>query len=150
MADDTDYIEELARGIAVRMTERNLKSGRILVYGVGTQPVFEKIQAAIGEYYPQFQVVSYERTNEGQAAVDELAAYLLYNRDIKGMYAVDRESAPLSVQARNQANRQFRSEGTPSPSPGAQPVTRDHPCPYPQSRAADPDLHHRFWLRLKR
>lgn len=48
MADDTDYIEELARGIAVRMTERNLKSGRILVYGVGTQPVFEKIQAAIG------------------------------------------------------------------------------------------------------
>lgn len=131
MADDTDYIEELARGIAVRMTERNLKSGRILVYGVGTQPVFEKIQAAIGEYYPQFQVVSYERTNEGQAAVDELAAYLLYNRDIKGMYAVDRESAPLSVQARNQANRQFRSEGTPSPTPEPSLLPGTTPAPTP-------------------
>lgn len=131
VADDTDYIEELARGIAVRMTERNLKSGRILVYGVDTQPIYEKIQAAIGEYYPQFQVVSYERTNAGQAAVDELAAYLLYNRDIKGMYAVDRESAPLSVQARNQANRQFRNEGTPSPTPEPSQLPGTTPAPTP-------------------
>lgn len=119
VADDTDYVEELTRGIAARMTERNLKSGRILVYGVGTEAVYGKIQAAISQYYPQYQAASFERTGEGQAAVDALAEYLLYNRDIKGMYAVDTASAPLAVQARSKAISRFRAEGTPSPSPAA-------------------------------
>lgn len=131
VADDTAYIEELSRGIAERMTERSLKSGRILVYGTGTADAYGKIQAAVGQYYPQYQVVSLERTGDGQAAIDELAEYLLYNRDIKGMYAVDTASAPLAVQARNKAISRFRAEGTPSPSPTAAPPEGQTPAPTP-------------------
>lgn len=117
VADDTDYIEELTRGIAERMNERNLKSGRILVYGVDTTAVYGKIEEAIRQYYPQYQVVSMERVGEGQEAVDALAEYILYNRDIKGLYAVDMASASLAVKARNQADSRFRKDGAPSPSP---------------------------------
>ncbi len=131
VADDSEYIEELARGIANRMTERGLRSGKILVYGIGTAGVYEKIQTAIAQYYPQFQVTAYERTSQGQAAVEELSTYLLYNRDIKGMYAVDTASAPLAVEARNQAIRLFRSEGTPSPTPEPSLAPGQEPAPTP-------------------
>ncbi|NCB30751.1 MAG: hypothetical protein EOM66_05020 [Clostridia bacterium] len=131
VADNTDYMEELSRGIAERMTERSLKSGRILVYGKGTADTYGKIQTAIAQYYPQYQVVSLERTGEGQAAIDELTEYLLYNRDIKGLYAVDTASAPLAVQARNKAVSRFRAEGTPSPSPALALPAGQTPLPTP-------------------
>lgn len=119
VADDTDYIEELTRGIAERMTERSLKSGRILIYGVGTAEISGKIEEAIRQYYPQYQATSLERAGEGQAAIDALAEYILYNRDIKGLYAVDTASAALAVKARSQADSRFRKDGAPSPSPTA-------------------------------
>ena len=129
VADDTDYIEELTRGIAERMTQRSLKSGRILVYGQGTADVYEKIQEAIRAYYPQYQVISMERTIDGQAAIDELAGYILYNRDIKGLYAVDNASASLAVKARNKADSLFRQGGAPTPSP--MPTAQDSPVVTP-------------------
>ncbi|MDR0839824.1 MAG: hypothetical protein LBN26_00330 [Christensenellaceae bacterium] len=116
VADNTEYIEELSRGIAERMTERSLKSGRILVYGAGIADCYEKIQSAIAQYYPQYGVVGMEREAEGAAAIDVLAEYLLYNRDIKGIYAVDTASAPIVVQARAQAVNRFKG-GAPTPSP---------------------------------
>lgn len=36
IADTSEYYDELARGLAERMTERSLKSGRILIYGADT------------------------------------------------------------------------------------------------------------------
>ena len=146
VADDSEYIEELTRGIANRMTERGLRSGKILVYGIGTAGVYEKIQTAIAQYYPQFQVTAYERTSQGQAAVEELSTYLLYNRDIKGMYAVDTASAPLAVEARNQAIRLFPKRRDPFPYAGAQPCARARAGAYPKPRVADPDFHYSLWL----
>ena len=130
---DRDYIEELARGIGERMTERSLKSGKILVYGVGIGDVYAQIDAAIRQYYPQYQVAGMERTEAGQAAVDTLTQYFLYNRDVKGLYAVDTASAPLAVEARNRASSIFRSEGAPSPSPtpSLQPGQTLAPSPNP-------------------
>ena len=78
VADVSEYIEELARGIAERMTERGLKSGRILVYGSNT-----------GSCFPAF----------GTA---------VKNRDIKGLYACDESSVPVAVKARSKAIAAFK------------------------------------------
>ena len=127
-ADTEDYIEELIRGLAERMGERSLRSGRILIYGVGTEAVYGKISAVLAESYPQFQAVPMERRAAGQAAVDELTQYLLANRDIKGLYATDHASAPLVVQARNKAISLFK-EGGAAAYPQATPLSGPEPNP---------------------
>ncbi len=118
IADPAEYYDELARGLAERMTERSLKSGRILIYGRDTTEAYDAFSASIAEAYPQFRVESFQRTAaDEQGAVEELAAYLLYNRDIKGMYVVDSDAASVAINARSEAQRRFRSEGAPSPTP---------------------------------
>ncbi|HWQ57728.1 MAG TPA: hypothetical protein VN540_01820 [Clostridia bacterium] len=122
VADDTDYYDELARGLAERMTERSLKSGRILVYGRDTATCLLMFQASIAASYPQFSVVSFQRTAaDEQGAIDELAQFLLYNRDVKGMYAIDADSSAIAVGARTKAQQQFRQNGAPSPTPSLTP-----------------------------
>ena len=118
VADGAEYYDELARGLAGRMTERSLKSGRILIYGKDTAECYAAFSASIAAAYPQFNVEAFTRsTDNEQAAIDELAEYLLYNRDIKGMYVVDSEAASIAIQARSQAQKIFRTEGAPSPTP---------------------------------
>lgn len=136
VADSSEYIEELARGIAERMTERSLKSGKILIYGRDTSAMLESFRTAIEEYYPQYIVVDFTRTTEDdESATAELADYLLYNRDIKGLYVLDSDSSAVAVDARAQAQRRLRNEGAPSPSPtlepGATPDPLATPDPYP-------------------
>ena len=110
VADVSEYIEELARGIAERMTERGLKSGRILVYGSNTGSCFPAFGAAVKEYYPQFDTVSFNRTPGlgDDGAINELSDYLLNNRDIKGLYACDESSVPVAVKARSKAIAAFK------------------------------------------
>lgn len=139
VADTSEYIEELARGIAERMTERSLKSGRILVYGYDPSVCFSEFDKAIKEYYPQFQTVSFSRTpgSGDEAAIEELAAYMLNNRDIKGMYACDTDSAPIAVEARSRAISRFKEmqdeddddKPTPSPTPDSSPSADPTPNP---------------------
>lgn len=119
VADESEYIGELARSIAERMVERGLRSGRILVYGWDTTEVLSQFTAAIAEYYPQYNVSSFTRTQpEREAAVAELAEYLLHNRDVKGLYAVDADESVVAVSARKKAQKDFRSfRATPQPSP---------------------------------
>ncbi len=123
VADDTDYYDELARGLAERMSERSLKSGRILVYGRDPSVCLAMFEGSIRTSYPQFGVVAFTRTAaDEQAAIDELAQFLLYNRDIKGLYVIDADSSALAVKARAQAQKLFRTNGappSPSPTPGA-------------------------------
>lgn len=137
VCDNSVYIEELARGIAERMTERSLKSGRLMVYGSDPSLCYGEFQSAIGEYYPQFSTVEFKRTPgiSDEAAIDELAAFILNNRDIKGMYACDTKSAPIAVKAREKAISEFKkmtseeednkkAKKTPEPTlePGASPT----------------------------
>lgn len=118
VADTAEYYDELARGLAERMVERSLKSGRILVYGKQPGECLAMFEKSMQESYPQFLVVPFTRTAvEEQAAVDELAQFLLYNRDIKGLYVIDADASSIAVRARNQAQKTFRSEGAPSPTP---------------------------------
>lgn len=118
VADTSEYYDELARGLAERMTERSLKSGRILIYGTDTTECYAAFSASIAEAYPQFRVETFNRTAaDEQGAIDELAAYLLYNRDVKGMYVADSGAASIAIRARSEAQRIFRTEGTPSPTP---------------------------------
>ena len=80
IADTSEYYDELARGLAERMTERSLKSGRILVYGADTAACYAAFSASIASAYPQFRVEAFDRTAvDEQGAIDELATYLLYN-----------------------------------------------------------------------
>jgi len=133
VADDTDYYDELARGLAERMTERSLKSGRILVYGRDTATCLAMFEASIAASYPQFNVVAFQRTAaDDQGAVDELAQFLLYNRDIKGMYVIDADSSAVAVGARTQAQKLFKDSGAPSPTPT--------PSPDPSATPADPNV----------
>ena len=118
VADDVDYYDELARGLAERMTERSLKSGRILVYGRETETCRAMFEASIAANYPQYDVVAFQRTAaDAQGAVDELAQFLLFNRDIKGVYVIDADSSAIAVDARAQAQKLFRTNGAPTPSP---------------------------------
>lgn len=132
VADDTDYFDELARGLAERMTERGLKSGRILVYGRDTANCQLMFQASVAASYPQFNVAAFQRTvADEQGAIDELGQFLLYNRDVKGMYVIDADCAAIAVKARAQAQQLFRKHGAPSPTPS--------PTPDPNATPADPN-----------
>lgn len=137
VADTTEYVEEVARGLSVRMTERSLKSGRILVYGNDTAAIYEGFARVIANDYPQYGVDAFDRAAaDEQGAIDELATYLLYNRDIKGMYVADLGLAPIAVKARSKAQELFKNHGTPSPTiappatsaqPGATPEVTPNP-----------------------
>ena len=138
IADTHEYIEELARGIAERMTERSLKSGRILVYGYDPSVCYAEFDKAIEEYYPQFQTVTFVRTpgSGDEAAIDELANYILNNRDIKGMYACDTTSASIAVSARSKAIAMFKEmeadedkDKKPTPTPILNPSAEPTPNP---------------------
>ena len=114
------------------MTERSLKSGRILIYGADTAACYAAFSASIASAYPQFRVEAFDRTAvDEQGAIDELATYLLYNRDIKGMYVVDSEAASIAIQARSKAQKTFRAEGAPSPTPEPTPAPGMTPEPTP-------------------
>jgi ABC-type sugar transport system substrate-binding protein len=134
VADTSEYVEEVARGLSVRMTERSLKSGRILVYGRNTADIYTQFVQDVGEYYPQFSVVSFDRTAaDEESAIDELAQFILFNRDIKGMYVADSDLASIAVKARTRAKSIFESEGTPSPTlaPVLSPNITAAPTPNP-------------------
>ena len=133
VADDADYYDELARGIAERMTERSLKSGRILVYGLDTKKIAQDFQASIAQSYPQFIVVGFDRTAVAyDEAIEELAQFVVANRDIKGMYVVDTNAADIAVKARAKAQAIFKSLGsTPTPKPT--------PTPTPYNPLATPE-----------
>ncbi|MEL7608219.1 MAG: hypothetical protein AAGU74_01780 [Bacillota bacterium] len=124
VADSTAYLEEMARGIAERMSERKLKTGRILVYGFETADANEGFSKALLAYYPQYTSVAFTRTSqEEQAAVDELAAFILENRDIKGMFCVDDTSTSVAVKARSKAQSLFKgASATPSPKATVKPT----------------------------
>jgi len=138
VADTEEYIEELARGIAERMTERSLKSGRILVYGYDPEVCFAEFDTAIKEYYPQYVTVSFARTpgSGDEAAIDELANFILNNRDIKGLYACDTDSASIAVKARSKAISLFKEmqdeeddDKKPTPTPSLAPSAEPTPNP---------------------
>ena len=133
VADTSEYVEEICRGLAIRLTERSLKSGRILLYGNDTSVCYDAFVAAVNEYYPQYKVVSFDRKAPGdEAAIDELAQFILYNRDIKGMYVVDNGLASIAVSARGRAQSIFRSEGAPSPTPTQEPPASGDPLATPE------------------
>ncbi|HMM30311.1 MAG TPA: hypothetical protein PKB13_00900 [Clostridia bacterium] len=134
VADTSEYVEEVARGLSVRMIERSLKSGRILVYGSNTAAIYEEFVQDIAAYYPQFGVAAFDRTAQSeQGAIDELAQFLLYNRDIKGMYVADSDLASIAVSARSKARSLLKANGTPSPTPvpSLAPGTTAAPTPNP-------------------
>ncbi len=141
IADTGEYIEELARGIAERMTERSLKSGRILVYGYNPAECFAEFDKAVREYYPQFVTVSFSRTpgSGDEAAIDELANFILNNRDIKGLYACDIDAASIAVKARSKAislfkemeKEQEKNKAKPTPTPTPELVPSADPTPNP-------------------
>lgn len=123
VADDTEYVEEVTRGIASRMTERSLKSGRILLYGASPEAIAASFEAAAQADCPQYKTIVFKRqAATEEEAVEELAEFLLYNRDIKGMYVSDSAHASIAVQARAKAQSRFRAEGTPSPLPTLAPT----------------------------
>lgn len=129
VADQTEYLEEVARSIAQRMSERSLKTGKILVYGysgVALDNAFGEFQKAIAEYYPGYTVVSFERGSVGGSKEDEairLANYIYYNRDIKGMFCVDQDGSAIAVKARGLAQKMLKgSMATPAPTPEPTPV----------------------------
>ena len=120
VADTNAYVDELARGVAARMEERGLKTGRILLYGRDLSALAQLFRGVLDRYYPQFALEVFERTAaEDEAAVSELAEYLLYNRDIKGMYVADAGLAQVAVKGRNSAVNRFRVEGAPTPTPAS-------------------------------
>lgn len=129
VADSTAYLEEMARGIAERMSERKLKTGRILIYGFDTAVAQSGFAQALAIYYPQYTAVAFTRTaQEEQPAVDELASFILENRDVKGMFCVDDTSTSVAVKARAKAQSLFK--GT---SATATPKTTVKPTPTPSA-----------------
>lgn len=102
VADLMGYTEEIALGLAERMVERECKAGKILVYGREPQAAYEMFKESIASYYPQFNVGYFVRTAaDEQAAIDELSEYILWNRDIKGLFCVDSDGAKIAVSARS-------------------------------------------------
>ncbi|MDL2217089.1 substrate-binding domain-containing protein [Christensenellaceae bacterium OttesenSCG-928-M15] len=114
VADLNGYNEEVALGVAERMVERSLKSGKILVYGGNPAETANAFREAIATYYPQYNVDSFIRTkNIEQEAIDELAEYLLWNRDIKGLFCTDVDGATTAAKAREKAEKDFKANGAP-------------------------------------
>ncbi|MDR1619538.1 MAG: hypothetical protein LBS18_02570 [Clostridiales bacterium] len=138
-ADMGGYAEEVALGVAERMVERDCKAGKILVYGGNPLPVYDVFQEAIAAYYPQYNVGYFFRAaQQEQAAIDELATYILWNRDIKGLFCVDTDGARIAVRAREQAQKEFKSNGAPetarltaTPEATAAPKATAAPTPTP-------------------
>ncbi len=114
VVDQAGCMEEVARAIAERMVERDCKGGRILVYGQDPMSVYLTFSDAVKAYYPQYSVAYFARTASGKdAAVNELAEYILWNRDVKGLFCTDADGADIAVRARTQAQREFRNNGAP-------------------------------------
>ena len=129
IADQTEYLEEVARSIAERMSERSLKTGKILIYGhAGAELETARIEfeKAIAAYYPGYTVVTFERGPIGttkQADIDLLANHIYFNRDIKGMFCIDDDGSDIAVKAREQAQKIFKgSLPTPAPTPEPTPA----------------------------
>lgn len=130
VADEGEYVEEITRGIAARMTERSLKTGLILLYGNDPQSGYAAFSSAVEAHYPQYDAVAFQKTGATEEdAVAELAEFLLYNRNIKGMYVMDTGLAATAVKARARAISRFNTEGTPSPSPTPEPLPGATPAP---------------------
>ncbi|MDL2258094.1 substrate-binding domain-containing protein [Eubacteriales bacterium OttesenSCG-928-K08] len=110
VADLQGYVEEVALSVAERMVERECKAGKILVYGRSPVQTYEGFVSAIETYYPQYNVAYFERTaTDQQSAIDELAQYILWNRDIKGLFCTDADGSLIAVKAREQAIKLFKS-----------------------------------------
>ncbi len=130
VADLLGYTEEIALGLAERMVERECKAGKILVYGREPQAAYEKFTASIAEYYPQYNVGYFVRTGlDEQTAIDELAEYILWNRDVKGLFCVDSDGAAIAVDAREKAQSRYKKEGAPEASASQKPVTTPQASP---------------------
>ena len=139
VSDLLGYTEEIALGLAERMVERECKAGKILVYGREPQPAYEKFVASIAEYYPQYNVGYFVRTGaDEQTAIDELAEYILWNRDIKGLFCADTDGATIAVRAREKAQSRFKAEGAPEASTSAKPTTTPQVSASPGPEAAVP------------
>lgn len=141
VADLMGYTEEVAMGVAERMVERECKAGKILVYGRTPVPTYNGFVSTIATYYPQYNVAYFTRTaSEQQAAIDELANHILWNRDIKGLFCTDVDGALIAVRAREQAQSIFKRDGAPegtaSPSPKDTPKTSLTPSPSPAPSAS--------------
>jgi len=137
VADDAAYIEEIAGSIAMRLEERSIRSGRILVYAPhAAQTETALFEQAVAASYPQYKTAVFIRSAPDAAgAAAELAEYLLYNRDIEGMYVTGPELAAIAVEARSEAQGRLRREGAPSPTP------EPSPTPAPEASAGtDADL----------
>ena len=123
VADLMGYTEEIALGLAERMVERECKAGKILVYGRDPQAAYEMFKESIASYYPQYNVGYFIRTAaDDQAAIDELSEYILWNRDIKGLFCVDSDGAKIAVSARSKAQSTFKKEGAPEASTSSKPL----------------------------
>ncbi len=123
VADLMGYTEEIALGLAERMVERECKAGKILVYGREPQAAYEMFKESIDSYYPQYNVGYFVRTAaDEQAAIDELSEYILWNRDIKGLFCVDSDGAKIAVSARSKAQSTFKKEGAPEASTSSKPL----------------------------
>jgi ABC-type sugar transport system substrate-binding protein len=129
IADDHEYLEEVARSVAERMKERNLKTGRLLVYGQNTNYSYAEFVKAIGQYYPEYSVTEFTRTQQDrQAAIDELAGFILNNRDIKGLFCTDDDGAAIAVKAREKAQKDLKGiKSTPTPKPTPTPSASPGP-----------------------
>lgn len=130
VADNFDYYDELARGIAQRMDERSLKSGRILVYGRETQYALECFESSLKANFPQFVMCEFTRTaQDDEGAIEELAQFILNNRDIKGMYVIDSDSSSIAVKARSRAQKLFANMGNKTPEQTPQPTPAQNVVP---------------------
>lgn len=139
VADLLGYTEEIALGLAERMVERECKAGKILVYGREPQAAYEKFVASIAEYYPQYNVGYFVRTGaDEQTAIDELADYILWNRDIKGLFCADTDGATIAVRAREKAQSRFKTEGAPEASTSAKPTATPQASASPGPEATVP------------
>ncbi|HWR22826.1 MAG TPA: substrate-binding domain-containing protein [Feifaniaceae bacterium] len=136
VADVLGYTEEVAMGVAERMVERQCKAGKILVYGENPADTYEGFKQAIATYYPQYNVAYFTRTaQDGQAAADELADHILWNRDIKGMFCTDVDGASIARRATEQADRTFKKDGAPE-NAGKETDANTSPAPGPQASPA--------------
>ena len=135
VTDSIGYTEEVARGVAERMVERECKAGKILVYGKSPMACYQAFVTAIQTYYPQYNVDYFTRTAmTADAAIAELAEHILWNRDVKGLFCTDEDGAAIAVAARVQAQREYKKNGAPelaTPNPRATPTPKASPTPTP-------------------
>ena len=133
VADVLGYTEEVAMGVAERMVERQCKAGKILVYGRSPVYTYEGFKQAIATYYPQYNVAYFTRTaQDSQAAIDELANHILWNRDIKGLFCTDVDGAFIARRATEQADKTFKRDGAPE-NAGKEADGKTSPSPSPQA-----------------